>query len=209
MLEIGTKIREARIKKALSQEDLAELSKLNLRTIQRIENNESIPRGKTLKLVFDALDIVVIENNSRGKVEVYLIWSSSLTLIMMIGTLLGWLKFFRMYVNDEAMYRVTNGWNGTTNFNGYPLENWFLSITTLSVGLIVVGHSLNLLKYQFKYVVVQMLVLFLYLIAIINHIGVVPFGFEPGLFIVAITTILLIITYYRQGRINKTIKTKQ
>lgn len=57
MNEIAKKIFEARKSKGLSQEDLAELSKVNLRTIQRIENNENEPRAKTLNLVCDALQI--------------------------------------------------------------------------------------------------------------------------------------------------------
>ena len=57
MNEISKRILETRKAKGLSQEDLAELSKVNLRTIQRIENNENEPRGKTLILVCDALDI--------------------------------------------------------------------------------------------------------------------------------------------------------
>ena len=57
MNEISKKIVEARKSKGLSQEDLAEISKVNLRTIQRIENNENEPRGKTLNLVCDALEI--------------------------------------------------------------------------------------------------------------------------------------------------------
>ena len=51
MNKIGEKIKEARKKKGLSQEDLAESAKVNLRTIQRIENNENEPRGKTLNLI--------------------------------------------------------------------------------------------------------------------------------------------------------------
>ena len=46
MEEIGEKIREVRKKKGLSQEALAELAEVNLRTIQRIENNESKPHAK-------------------------------------------------------------------------------------------------------------------------------------------------------------------
>lgn len=61
MNEIAKKIVESRKSKGLSQEELAELSKVNLRTIQRIENNENEPRGKTLILVCDALDLNVEE----------------------------------------------------------------------------------------------------------------------------------------------------
>jgi len=48
---------EVRKSRGLTQEDLAELSKMNLRTIQRIENNECIPRGKTLSSLSQALEI--------------------------------------------------------------------------------------------------------------------------------------------------------
>ena len=57
MNEIGSKIREARKLRGLSQEQLAENAKVNLRTIQRIENNESVPRGKTLTLICSALGL--------------------------------------------------------------------------------------------------------------------------------------------------------
>lgn len=57
MNEIGKKIKELRKKKGLSQDELAESAKVNLRTIQRIENNESEPRGKTLTLICKVLDI--------------------------------------------------------------------------------------------------------------------------------------------------------
>ena len=57
MNEIGKRIRDIRKKKGLSQEELAESVKVNLRTIQRIENNESEPRGKTLNLICDVLQI--------------------------------------------------------------------------------------------------------------------------------------------------------
>lgn len=64
MNEIGKKIRELRKKKGLSQEELAESAKVNLRTIQRIENDESEPRGKTLNLICGVLDI-----NTEGILE--------------------------------------------------------------------------------------------------------------------------------------------
>lgn len=54
---IGKIICEARKSKRLTQEELAELAKVNLRTIQRIENNESEPRGKTLNLICEVLEI--------------------------------------------------------------------------------------------------------------------------------------------------------
>ena len=54
---LGKIISKARKDKGLTQEELAELSKVNLRTIQRIENSKSEPRGKTLSLISEALEI--------------------------------------------------------------------------------------------------------------------------------------------------------
>ena len=55
--EIANKIKELRKRKGLSQEQLAEEAKLNLRTIQRIENGESEPRGDTLLRLSKALGV--------------------------------------------------------------------------------------------------------------------------------------------------------
>lgn len=54
---VAEKISQIRKEKGLTQEELAEQSQVNLRTIQRIENNESTPRGKTLQLISEALQI--------------------------------------------------------------------------------------------------------------------------------------------------------
>ncbi len=67
MNEIGKRIRDIRKKKGLSQEELAESAKVNLRTIQRIENNDSEPRGKTLNLICDVLQINTEDILDYGK----------------------------------------------------------------------------------------------------------------------------------------------
>ncbi len=69
MNEIGSKIKELRKKKGLSQEELAENSKVNLRTIQRIEKNENEPRGKTLHLICHALEVNAEDILDYGKEE--------------------------------------------------------------------------------------------------------------------------------------------
>ncbi len=55
-LNLAQRVKELRNRKGLSQEVLAEESGLSLRTIQRIENNETEPRGDTLKRLAIALD---------------------------------------------------------------------------------------------------------------------------------------------------------
>ncbi|MGD9992762.1 MAG: helix-turn-helix domain-containing protein [Salinivirgaceae bacterium] len=53
----GLLIKELRIKKGLTQEELAELTELSARTIQRIENGEVDPRAYTLQMIAKALDV--------------------------------------------------------------------------------------------------------------------------------------------------------
>ena len=69
MKEVGSKIKEIRKSKGLSQEELADTAKVNLRTIQRIENNVNNPSGKTLNLLCDALNIGIDEIVEYGKTE--------------------------------------------------------------------------------------------------------------------------------------------
>lgn len=56
-LELQKRVKEFRNRKGFSQEELAEKTGLSLRTIQRIENGETIPRGDTLKKLSIALQI--------------------------------------------------------------------------------------------------------------------------------------------------------
>jgi transcriptional regulator with XRE-family HTH domain len=54
--DFSKKIKNLRSAKGLSQEELAGLTGLSLRTIQRIENNETEPRGDSLKRLAIALN---------------------------------------------------------------------------------------------------------------------------------------------------------
>lgn len=55
--ELAKKIKELRSRNGYSQDVLAEHSQLSLRTIQRIENGETEPRGDTLKRLAKALNV--------------------------------------------------------------------------------------------------------------------------------------------------------
>lgn len=69
MNSIGKKISETRKLKGFTQEELAELSKVNLRTIQRIENSKNEPRGKTLSLICDVLQIDKMDLQELNKLK--------------------------------------------------------------------------------------------------------------------------------------------
>ncbi|MDN5201696.1 helix-turn-helix domain-containing protein [Fulvivirgaceae bacterium BMA10] len=54
---LAIKVKELRAQRGMSQETLAEESGLSLRTIQRIENNETSPTGDSLKRLSNALNV--------------------------------------------------------------------------------------------------------------------------------------------------------
>lgn len=56
---IGTKIFEIRKRKGLFQVELSDLSKINLRTLQRIEKGVTIPHGNTLKNLCQVLGVEI------------------------------------------------------------------------------------------------------------------------------------------------------
>lgn len=56
-MKIGLLIKELRIKKGLTQEELADKTELSTRTIQRIENGEVAPRAYTLQMIAKVLEV--------------------------------------------------------------------------------------------------------------------------------------------------------
>jgi len=104
-----------------------------------------------------------------------------------------------MFINGERTYRAFTGWNGYINLNDYNFQNWLLSISAITIGFIVLSHSLRLIEYKMKYIIMQLICLFLYVIAIIgNDQGEI----RPGLFIVLISVILLVISYRKKEKIT-------
>jgi transcriptional regulator with XRE-family HTH domain len=56
-METGKLIKELRIKKGMTQEELADKTEVTARTIQRIENGEVDPRFYTLQMIAKALEV--------------------------------------------------------------------------------------------------------------------------------------------------------
>ena len=56
-MKTGRIIKELRIKKGMTQEELADMTELSARTIQRIENGEVDPRSYTLQMIAKALEV--------------------------------------------------------------------------------------------------------------------------------------------------------
>lgn len=69
--ELSRRIKELRLKRGMSQDQLADISGLSLRTIQRVESGQNIPRGDTLSRLASALqvtteEIVELQNLENG-----------------------------------------------------------------------------------------------------------------------------------------------
>ncbi len=58
---LAKRLKQLRTQRGMSQEFLAEESRVSLRTIQRIENNESKPTGETIKRLSVSLDVTMNE----------------------------------------------------------------------------------------------------------------------------------------------------
>lgn len=56
-MKTGRLIKELRIKKGMTQEELADKTEVSSRTIQRIENGEVDPRAYTLQMIAKALEV--------------------------------------------------------------------------------------------------------------------------------------------------------
>ncbi|WP_319502207.1 helix-turn-helix domain-containing protein [uncultured Draconibacterium sp.] len=70
-METGKLIKELRIKKGMTQEELAEKTEVSSRTIQRIENGQVDPRSYTLQMIAKALevDFSLFTANETGESE--------------------------------------------------------------------------------------------------------------------------------------------
>lgn len=87
MHSITNRILEERKRLGLSQEELAARAKLSLRTIQRIEKEETEPRGKTLQLIAAALELPLtdFEKGNRKKTWAELVIKSSFLVVLNLG----------------------------------------------------------------------------------------------------------------------------
>ncbi len=56
-METGKQIKDLRLKKGMTQEELANKTEVSARTIQRIENGAVDPRSYTLQMIAKALDV--------------------------------------------------------------------------------------------------------------------------------------------------------
>jgi len=162
---IAKKISETRKIKGLTQEELAEQAKVNLRTIQRIENSENEPRGKTLSLICEVLEIdtkeLISTENSYQERNIGTKIINGFFLLALNFVLMGIIGFLTLDSNA----------NMNSMFGGYLLSI-FLPFFIVSYTRKMSGIE-RMLKFGFGYIV--------YFIFIMVVHGF-PTGFVTGLF---------------------------
>lgn len=107
--DLGLKVAELRQQKGLTQERLAELCKVSLRTIQRIEGGEVDPRAYTVHCLGEALDFDFGEDNTTHEsLWLAALHVSSVLNILLIPLLLWLWKRSQSYRIDQQGRQVLN-----------------------------------------------------------------------------------------------------
>ncbi len=107
--DLGLKVAELRQQKGLTQERLAELCEVSLRTVQRIESGEVDPRAYTLHCLREALDFDFGEmDTSHESVWLAILHVSSVINILLIPLVLWLLKRGQSYRIDQQGRQVLN-----------------------------------------------------------------------------------------------------
>lgn len=95
-MRLGTKIKELRKRKGLTQIELSERTGLTERTIQRIENHEVEPSKHSLKKMGEVLGHNLNEqklNNMTKKQSLLNIFIISISILIVVEFIIGWLTW--------------------------------------------------------------------------------------------------------------------
>ncbi len=107
--DLGLKVSELRQQKALTQERLAELCEVSLRTIQRIESGEVDPRAYTVHCLGKALDFDFGEQNTMHEsLWLAALHVSSVFNVLLVPLLLWLWKRSQSYRIDQQGRQVLN-----------------------------------------------------------------------------------------------------
>ena len=176
METIGIKISQIRKQKALSQEQLAELSKVNVRTIQRIENTETTPRGATLKLLCDALEITPDEIVNFDKIQdnSFIVWlhlSVLLGYVLPLGNII--VPLILWINNRNKIDCVDSQGKNIINFQIiFSIILFVIILFSISTILIFSKATDILFYYQFGFLLTMLLPILNFIYPIINAIRI-------------------------------------
>lgn len=163
---INGMIKEIRISKGYSQEELAERSGVSVRSIQRIENGESTPRGSTLQLISKALEVDVLVLLPEEKANKKITKEMSSVQLMYLVSLAGVIMPFMNVIAPAIVWRVNKKESVVVNKVGKNIiftQLLYSVVTTIMTMLAVFGKIL-----RFDYVL-EFLALGGFAFAIVNY----------------------------------------
>ena len=118
----GQQIKEARVRKGMTQQELADRTNINVRTIQRIENGEVFARAYSLKMIASVLEMdpqLLIDNQEsipdEKEVKANKLWLAFLHLsgFLLLPTVMIWIfekkriQGVRKHVADIINFQLT------------------------------------------------------------------------------------------------------
>jgi len=185
-LNLALRVKELRNRKGFSQEMLAEESSLSLRTIQRIENDETVPRGDTLKRLAVALDTSPddIMDWKIQEDQNYLRSMSLSALWFLIFPLLGVIIPLTMWMQKKDKLKNVNEL-GVSMLNFQITWTIFISIIFLFLLIVKSGTAeWNFLSLLVLFSPIILLYLYNFIVIVSNTIKISknkPFRFRPSL----------------------------
>ncbi|WP_308991350.1 helix-turn-helix transcriptional regulator [Mariniflexile litorale] len=164
----GKMVYEVRKQKGISQEELAILAKVNLRTIQRLENEINEPRDTTINLICEALQIdqndlkSEVEEDDSGNLIQKLI--NVIFLIFLNVTIASFIIYLTVYNNANTYSRIG------AFFLCILLPYFIVSLTRNSTSL------MRLIKFGTGFILLIVFLLFQVKIATGIFSGAIPFS---------------------------------
>lgn len=139
-LTISEQIRSFRKSKGLSQEALAENARINLRTLQRIETGNAVPRGETLRLLSRALDVSVEELYEASETPVALEDDPGFLKLMSLSALTLWFIPFGNILIPLAFWVLKKNKINGVNELGKRIINFQIiwSVVTYGVAMLLI-----------------------------------------------------------------------
>lgn len=184
-LNLALRVKDLRNRKGFSQEMLAEESSLSLRTIQRIENDETVPRGDTLKRLAVALDTSPDEiiDWKIQEDQNYLRSMSLSALWFLIFPLLGILIPLTMWIQKKDKIKNVNEL-GVSMLNFQITWTIIFSVILLFLLIVKSGSEWNFLSLLVLFSPIIILYLYNFIVIVSNTIKISknnPFRFRPSL----------------------------
>lgn len=166
---LAIKIKSLRNRKGFSQEQLSEESKLSLRTIQRIEKGESVPRGDTLIKLTQALGVTPDELLEWTDIEDkgYLTLLNLSAISILIQPLLGIIIPLVMWILKREKIKLVDD-------TGRKLISFQITWTLILYVILIIASEGVFIPFNFnllskfpilitKFSIIGLVILFLYL----------------------------------------------